>query len=82
MAGAVATFLAGSPFRYMKCIGELAPITFGASFLIIDERCLHHDPIITEKHRLLSTPKDQFCIFRENTVPFGRTSHYYPETPL
>ena len=67
MVSAVATFLAGSPLRYMKCIGELPSVAFGAPFFIIDERCLHYGPIITEKHRLLSTPKKQFRIFRENT---------------
>jgi len=49
MVGTVATFFAGSPFRYMKCIGELASIALGAPFTIIHERCLHDAPSITEK---------------------------------
>ena len=81
MVGTIATFLAGSPFRYMKCIGKLASITFGASFLIINERCLRHGPIITEKHRLLSTLKDHFRIFREKTG-FYLVPRNSPVTPV
>jgi hypothetical protein len=78
MVGAVATFLAGSPFRYVKCIGELASIAFGAPFLIIHERCLHDEPSITEKPCPLSTPKYESLILRENPA---RLSHIHPKLP-
>jgi hypothetical protein len=53
LLGAVAAFLAGSPFRNMKCIGKLASIDWGAPF---NQRCFH-GPSNTENYRLLSTLK-------------------------
>lgn len=54
--GAVATLLAGSPFRNMKCIGKLASIARGASFNMIHDR-FFHGLSNTENYRALSTLK-------------------------
>jgi hypothetical protein len=52
---AVASFLPGSPFRYVDCVGELTPVVTGPPPAVVDHLGLHHGQGITEKSLCLST---------------------------